>query len=247
MKVVGYLRVSTSDQAANGVSLESQENKIKQWVNFKEWELVNIYRDDGISGKRMDNRDDFKRMINDIEPGMGVIVYSLSRLSRSLRDTLAIVDYFKKNDIELVTLVENIDTSTATGKFIFVVFSALNELESDQAGERTREIMSYKKKIGEKTGGATPYGFSSEIVKKDGKEVKILKENKEDNKMISDIIEKRRSGMKLKEICNELNLEGIKTKTGKEWSVKMLWKLLSKKGESKSFTKRKKGKLEGVN
>ena len=89
-QAIGYIRVSTEKQANEGVSLEAQEARIVSWCKANDYELVKVYVDAGISGKRMDTRKELLAALASLKKGMALVSYSLSRLARSTKDALAI-------------------------------------------------------------------------------------------------------------------------------------------------------------
>lgn len=120
MRAVGYLRVSTTKQAVDGVSLAAQQEKIKAWAGLNEASLEDSYEDAGISGKGMEQRPGLAAAIEHACRRKAVlVVYSLSRLARSTRDTLAIADRLERAGADLVSLTERIDTTSAAGKMVF--------------------------------------------------------------------------------------------------------------------------------
>ena len=127
-KVVGYIRVSTNAQVADGESLERQEEQIRAFCARKgipEADLQ-IISDGGLSGFKS-SRPGFKSLTQLClsKQVRMVVVYDLSRLSRSVRDTLAFVeDVMQKHGIEFVSLQNDIDTSTPMGK-AFLTFNAM--------------------------------------------------------------------------------------------------------------------------
>ena len=90
MKAIGYIRVSTEQQAGEGVSLEAQRAKIEAWCLANDCELAEVFVDAGISGKSMKKRQGLQKALASAGKGMALVVYSLSRLARSTKDTLAI-------------------------------------------------------------------------------------------------------------------------------------------------------------
>ena len=96
-QAIGYIRVSTEKQANEGVSLEAQEAKIVTWCKANGYELVKVYVDAGISGKRMDTRKELLAALASLKKGMALVSYSLSRLARSTKDALAIGEQISKN------------------------------------------------------------------------------------------------------------------------------------------------------
>jgi DNA invertase Pin-like site-specific DNA recombinase len=141
----GYFRVSTQGQAQDGVSLDAQEAKVRAWTDLNGSAEAIISRDEGLSGKRADNRPGLQEALDAVDRGDALIVYSLSRLSRSTKDTLALADTLSKKDADLVSLSEKIDTTTATGKMVFRMLAGLSEFERDQVSDRTRFALAHKK------------------------------------------------------------------------------------------------------
>jgi hypothetical protein len=90
---VGYVRVSTEVQAREGQSLEAQEERLKQWAAVNGYAMLTVYRDEGLSGKRADNRPGLQAALSAVCANRGVLVtYSLSRLARSTRDAILIAE-----------------------------------------------------------------------------------------------------------------------------------------------------------
>ena len=206
MKAIGYIRVSTQGQAEDGVSLDAQEAKVRAWAELNGAEVV-IFRDEGISGKRADNRPGLVAALDTVGKGDALVCYSLSRLSRSTRDALAIADILTKKEADLVSLSEKIDTTTAAGKMVFRMLAVLSEFERDQISDRTRFALAHKRACGEKTGGDVPFGYRLNAGH--------LVEDAAEQKAVRLILDLRRKGYALRAICRELEAEGHRTKTGK--------------------------------
>ena len=118
-KALGYARVSTDEQAREGVSLQAQVARIQAYAQAKELELTDVLTDDGISGKTLE-RPALRELIQRCERGeVGhVVVVKLDRLTRHTRDLLALVDdLFLAREIELHSVSESLDTSTPHGRF----------------------------------------------------------------------------------------------------------------------------------
>ena len=109
VKAIGYVRVSTQGQAEDGVSLDAQEAKVRAWADLNGAEVF-IFRDEGISGKRADNRPGLVAALDAVGKGDALVCYSMSRLSRSIRDTLNLSEHLQHRGADLVSLSEHIDT-----------------------------------------------------------------------------------------------------------------------------------------
>lgn len=146
---VGYVRVSTEVQAREGQSLEAQEERLKQWAAVNGYAMLTVYRDEGLSGKRADNRPGLQAALSAVCANRGVLVtYSLSRLARSTRDAILIAERLEKAGAELASLSEKIDTTSASGRAFFKIMAVMAELEREQTSERTKLVLSHRKAKG---------------------------------------------------------------------------------------------------
>ncbi len=221
MNAIGYIRVSTEGQAQDGVSLDAQEAKVRAWAELNGVERVTIFRDAGLSGKRADNRPGLQEALLAVGPGDALIVYSLSRLARSTKDTITIAETLDKRGADLVSLSERIDTTTAAGKMVFRMLAVLSEFERDQVSERTRFALAHKRANHQKTGGDVPYGFRLEQGR--------LVPDPAEQKAIVLIHELRDAGNSLRRIAVELELRGYTTKTGRtHWHPQIVKQILER-------------------
>lgn len=215
--VIGYVRVSTDGQAVDGVSLEAQRARI---VGYCEWtgaRLVQTFADEGLSGKRADNRPGLQDALRAVCENGGVLVtYSLSRLGRSTRDLIDIADRIQRCGADLVSLTEQIDTTSAAGKMVFRMLAVLAEFERDLVSERTTATLAHQRASGFKTGGHVPYGYD---VGADGRR---LVPNAGEQATIADITARRLAGASYRNIADGLNERGIATKNGATWSAKVV-------------------------
>ena len=209
---IGYVRVSTEGQAKEGVSLEAQQAKIQAWCLANDVELAGVFVDAGISGKRQDNRPELQNALSAVTKAKGVlVVYSLSRLARSTKDTIQISERLDKAGADLVSLSEKLDTTSAAGKMVFRMMAVLAEFERDQISERTSTAMAHKKSKGERV-GTIPFGFT---LLDDGK---TLVEDKKEQGIIELLELLRESGLSYGKISDILNRKSVPTKkTGAKW------------------------------
>jgi site-specific DNA recombinase len=198
MKAVGYIRVSTEDQAREGVSLGNQEAKIKAYASLNDLDLVEVIRDGGASGKSLD-RAGMVKLLDMVDKGSieAVIVYKLDRLSRKTIDTLNLIEKIEGQGIAFHSISEKVDTKSATGKFFLTIISAIAQMERDLIAERTKDALSHKKDKGEWC-GRIPFGFKIED--------KNLVEDPEQIKVIQKAKRLRRSGKSMRDIANAVNL-----------------------------------------
>lgn len=156
----GYCRVSTKQQAESGLSLNGQKKEIKKYARRKNIELVKIVSDEGISGRTMTKRPQFVQLLEVLKKGDYLITWSLSRISRSNRDTLNIYDDLKKRGVIFVCIKEkfDLDAETPVGKLMFHVMSSVNDFEAEIISERTKNSMKQAKLEGRAI-GRPPYGW----------------------------------------------------------------------------------------
>lgn len=157
---IGYIRVSSEEQAAFGSSLGVQGEKITQYAEYSDFNLSCIYMDAGISGKDIKHRDGMKDILSLVKTGnvANVIVFKLDRLGRNTIDLLNMIEIFKRYNVSFHSLSEKIDTETPMGKFFIRILASISELERDQISYRTKTVMVSKKVRGERTSRYAPIG-----------------------------------------------------------------------------------------
>lgn len=157
---IGYCRVSTDQQAQDGVSLAAQEQKIKEYCSLNGLELLRVEVDDGYSAKTLE-RPALSRALAALDAGEAgaIVVYKLDRLSRSLRDLLSLVEerFSERGAFALHAVVEKIDTVSPHGRAILAILGALAQLERENTAERVRMGLAYLRERGVQL-GALPYG-----------------------------------------------------------------------------------------
>lgn len=187
LRAVGYSRVSTLEQSREGVSLDNQEHKIRAYTELKDMELVEMVVEEGKSGKTL-NRPGLQKIINLINDKQidCVICYKLDRLTRKTRDLLYLIeDVFARNGIQFISLNENIDTSSASGKFFLTVMGAMAQMERDLIAERTIDALQELTRQGRRLGSPDklPLGFKS-IKRKMAKKTDLVIDKNEFEKVI---------------------------------------------------------------
>ena len=135
-----YCRVSTEDQVREGYSLGEQLDKLKDLCKFRNYKVYGVYEDAGISAKDMDHRPEFKKMLENVKnKKVNVIVsYKLDRLTRSVRDLETLISELEKYDCSLECAMDDINTSTANGRFFVRMLTVLSQLEIERVSERTK-------------------------------------------------------------------------------------------------------------
>ncbi len=214
-----YLRVSTAGQVIDGVSLDAQESKARAWCELNDYQVSGVFTDAGISGKSTANREGLQNALNAIKKEDALVVYSLSRLARSTKDTIQISETLNAKGVDLVSLSEKIDTTTAAGKMVFRMLAVLSEFERDQVSERTKAALQHKKANGERT-GSIPYGFKLAMDK-----VKLLKD-KTEQALIALVKQLREGGLSLRKIAARVAEQGFKNRVGNAFNPKTISNIL---------------------
>lgn len=220
---IAYIRVSTEQQASEGISLEAQESRIRAWCELNAHQLVAVFVDAGISGKRCDNRPELQKALAAVTACKGtLIVYSLSRLARSTKDTLSISERLERSGADLVSLSEKIDTTSAAGKMVFRMLAVLAEFERDLVSERTTAALQHKKQRGGRM-GQIPFGQS---IAEDGDTLVI---NDTEADVIRQVRTLRQQGLTLQAIANHLESQHIPNKSGRvRWNTTQIHRLLAR-------------------
>lgn len=215
--VVGlYPRVSTEDQFRNGHSLDEQKERMLKLCDYKNYEVYKVYEDAGISAKNM-NRPAFQEMIQDIKDGKinKIIVYKLDRLTRSIKDLEEICTFLEENNCSLESMCEDINTSTANGKFFIRMLTILAQLEIERTSERTKFGMIGAVKKGHFVGRA-PIGYD--------KQDKKLVINDIESEVIRRIFDLYIKGMAANAITKLLNEEKV---LNRKWIPTLVNRILS--------------------
>ncbi|MGE5457894.1 MAG: recombinase family protein, partial [Methanococcaceae archaeon] len=215
-----YIRVSTTEQH---LSVENQLSRLQSYAVAHGFINSKIIVDEGISGKSAKNRPGFQEMMSLVPTKQysDIIVYSLSRFARSVKDTIEAVEILKKNDIKFHSFSENIDTSTAAGIFFLTMLSALAEMESNQLAERVRSVMQHRKSQGFKV-GAVPHG-KKEV---NGK----LQDDPYEQETIAIIKKLHGNKLTFGKIAKELEKQGRLNKKGQaRWQPNMIKRIIAAK------------------
>jgi len=155
-----YIRVSTEEQVRHGVSLKAQEEALQNYAKALGFEVCKIYKDEGKSGKNLKGRPEITQLLEDAQNRkfQAIFIYKLDRFSRSLKDLIETIEKLKEWGIDFVSLQDKIETTTANGKFMFHVISAMAEFERNVTMERTKFSMDQKVKDGHPI-TRSPFGY----------------------------------------------------------------------------------------
>ncbi len=225
MKVIGYIRVSTEEQAAGGVSLAAQREKLAAYAKLYELDLVEVIEDAGQSGKTL-QRPGLQRALEAIRRGRadGLLIVKLDRLSRSVVDWNVLIDgYFgERAGKQLFSVADSIDTRTAAGRLVLNVLMSVAQWERETIGERTKDALQHKIRKGERC-GKVRFGYR---LAADGRTLEAEASEQEAIRLMGQL---QAAGESLREIAAELTRRGILTKEhNTEWKHTTVARILSR-------------------
>src|SRR5215472_707625 len=223
MRVIGYARVSTDKQADRGVSLEAQTEKIRAMTVVHSAELADIIVEAGESAKSL-NRPGMQRLLALVASGEvnAVIVAKLDRLTRSVKDLCELLERFERRGVALISVAESLDTSSAAGRLVINIMTAVSQWEREAIGERTRDALSHKRSNGQRVGNiAFGYRLASDGIH--------VEPDPAEQAMIAAIGELRDKGRSLRRIAIDLNKRGWRTRKGTEWRLESVARVAGSK------------------
>ena len=157
-----YTRVSTAIQV-DGYSLEAQKDKLRKYAEYQDYSIAGEYSDEGFSGKNIQGRLEFQRMLQDIQDRKDdvdyVLVFKLSRFGRNAADVLNSLQLMQDFGVNLICVEDGIDSSKDAGKLMISVLSAVAEIERENIRTQTMAGREQKAREGRWNGGFAPYGY----------------------------------------------------------------------------------------
>lgn len=221
MRTAIYVRVSTQEQAVEGYSISGQLKSLKAFCISQDWEVQDIYVDEGISAKDTD-RPQLQKMISDIKQGEVdcVLVYRLDRLTRSVLDLYNLLEVFEEHDCKFKSATEVYDTTTAMGRLFITLVAALAQWERENMGERISFGFYEKAQQGKYPHNIEPMGYF--IDRKTSK----LVINELEAPTIETIFNKYLEGLGGNKLSKYLNHNNKLTKDKNEWTDVTLFKIL---------------------
>ena len=211
-RVIGYVRVSTEGQV-DKYGLEAQEKDIRVYCAKNDMELMKIYREEGVSGAKEDRPVFNKILYGEAQnpPVEGIVVAKNDRVARDINIYYYYKMLLKKKDIELISVAEDFGDFGVMARFLEAFTMCVAEMERDNIKNRTSAGRKMKIGRGGFAGGRVPYGYDNVD--------KELRVNEEEAKVVREIFKLRGDGWKLREIAELMNLRGVKSKSGKEFTV----------------------------
>ena len=218
MEAIGYVRVSTEQQADSGLSLAAQRRKIEAQSVVNDYALAGIVEDAGASAKTLD-RPGWARIMRAVRAGTvdAIVIAKLDRATRSVADLGRLLEDLAKarradggRGVALVSCAESLDTSTAGGRLVLNVLGAVAQWEREATAERTSAALQQKKAQGRRYCNVAPFG--SAFI--DGRRV----DHAGEQDILGCIIEHRRAGLSWQGVADQLNADGHRTRTGAPWT-----------------------------
>jgi len=220
MKAVIYLRVSTQEQARNGIGLDAQEAKCRAICAARDFTVSSVYRDEGASGRSEARaRPGLSQAIAEVRahlrpvgstlrervgdpnaPGSALVVYSVSRVARSQRILWELVDPARATALPLVSATEPFDTSTPMGRAMLGMIGVWSQLKADLVSERTRDALAQVRAAGKRLGAPPMSELAPDAVKR--------------------VAELRAEGLSYRAIAERLNKDGVRGGRGGQWWTK---------------------------
>jgi len=220
LRALGYLRVSTEEQAREGVSLDAQRHLIEAHAEANGWELIGIESDNGISGKRLKNRPGLLRALFALtrHKADALLVVALDRLSRTTTDVLGLAARSEREGWQILCVQEQVD-STPEGEFMLTLRAGLAQLERRKIGQRTKDALTELRRQGKRTSRFAPFGYRWS----NGRRVRVEAEQD----ILRRIMRYRAQGLGKRRIANALNGAGcMNPRTEGPWTPSTLAAIL---------------------
>lgn len=230
MKVIGYARVSTDEQAKSGLSMDEQVSSIRGYCTALDLKLDEVVQDGGVSAKNLRAQPGLSRILQMAERGeVGVLVVkSLDRASRNMRQALEMFDDFTAQGVRFVSIVEQIDSSTASGRLFRNILLSMGQHERERIGERTAAALRSQCKVapavsaiskhrideGKLACGQAPYGYRQKG--------RGWVEHDEEMEVVRFIRKRRAEGLSIRDIGDALLECGEHPRRGHVWQPTVL-------------------------
>ena len=230
-KVAIYCRVSTTEQAEEGYSINEQKKLLTYECEKNGNTVYKIYSDEGISGKNITARPALKELLNDANEGKfdSVMVWKINRIGRNLKDVLDMVDLFDRNNITFKSATEPFDTTTPGGRMHFQMVALIGEFERGTIAQNVKMGMMARAREGRWNGNVV-IGYDLKLkehtTNKKRKDTELVVNEKE-AEIVRTIFTMYSQGNGYKAIANYLNKFGYKTKKGNPFSLTAIKDILN--------------------
>ena len=231
-----YIRVSTEDQAREGFSLGEQKEKLEALCKYKGYEVYKVYKDAGISAKDITHRPQFQQMLEDMKAGKinYIVAYKLDRVTRSVKDLETLISTLEQYHCYLICDRDDVNTSTANGRFFVRMLTVLSQLEIEIVSERTKFGLGGAIKAGH-IPGPCPFGYYRDT----DKTIKIDISTKD---IVIRIYKLYLEGKSYQQIANILNDENVPSPVKSKWGDSTIEKIINNRIYMGDFERYKKDK-----
>ncbi len=209
-RVAIYTRVSTDDQAEEGYSLDAQMERLEAYCEAQGWEVTERYVDEGFTG-RSTRRPAYQRMMQERERWDSILVMKMDRIHRNSKNFMIMMENLEKWDKKFTSMQEELDTSSAMGRFVVDIIQRIAQLESEQIGERTYSGMAQKAETGGMLGFFPPFGYRV----KDNDLVIV----EEEAMVVRELFSRYCCGESMAALAESLNKRGMKTRRDRQWTL----------------------------
>jgi site-specific DNA recombinase len=233
-RVVGYLRVSTDEQAREGISLAAQRARIEAYCASRDLQLVGVETDEGLSASTL-AREGLTRALATLAAGDvgGLVVVKLDRLTRSVRDLVGLQENSGMGITwTLHSVSESVDTSSASGRMFLGLVVLFAQWERETTSERTKATLAHARANGQPL-GAVPYGWRRVKVARDARGRRTggpgrLEVDAVEQATLRAAAVWRAEGKSLAAIAGLLNTQGVRGREGGRWSASSVKRALER-------------------
>ena len=224
MRLVGYIRASTSDQQ---ITLAAQATKIRAMAEVKGFPLIDVIVDSGESAKDLE-RPGMQRILAMVEAKQidGLLVAKLDRVTRSVKDLDNLMRLFRAKNVSLISVEESLDMSTATGRMMMNLIGLISQWEREVIGERTKTALQMLKTQG-KPCGPPQFGKMYGPKNEDGSHSTEI-DNPEEIHTIRVILDLHSKGESYRNIADSMNDAGYRTRRGGIWYFPAVGEIIRK-------------------
>ena len=201
IRVGGYARVSHEEQKKYGYSIEAQVDKIKKYCELKNYQLVDIYIDEGFTASNM-KRPRLLDLLNSLDKIDAIVFTRLDRFSRNVLEANKMLARLQKNNVSMIAIEEeDINTTDADGLFMFNLKVSLAEREIKKTSERIKSVFEYKVKEGQVISGQVPRGYKIDTI--DG--IKRLVKNELEEAWVNEVFSYYRTHQSVRATMKHIN------------------------------------------
>ena len=225
MRTAIYTRVSSEEQAKEGLSLDLQRHRCEERARADGAETVEVFEDGGISGGKADNRPELQKLLKRLDEFDALYIFKLDRLARSVRDTEDILKACQAADVRLVSLAENIDLGTAMGRFFVFMVALFAQMELERITERVRDSVAERRRQGRRF-GRPPVGYKPNPANKGKDKGKPMVVDQAAVPLVREIFARYLGGASVSQITHWLNRTQKPIGWGKIWRAQATTNIL---------------------